>query len=73
MPKELRMKPIEEDDDKFTLEEFKECVRDGFLIDYDGFGYLATENEMSNITVYPSGLWSMQIDPKFTHVVWFNR
>ena len=59
--------------DLLTLEEFEDMIKCGGFIDYDGFGELATETHVSNIRVYPSSFDRSKVDPKFTHVCWYNR
>jgi hypothetical protein len=64
-----------------TWEEFLESVEDGCLIDYDGFGRLATQDKTttkmmeSNIEIYPSEAgFPSRPHPKWaTHVMWFNK
>jgi hypothetical protein len=56
-----------------TLQEFRQCVESGGFIDYDGHGCLATDTQESDIVIIPSQLKTTKIDPKFTHVVWYNR
>lgn len=46
-----------------AIEQFKECLKSGFLTEYDGIGYLATKNKMSNISFLT----------EFTHVIWLNK
>jgi hypothetical protein len=60
-----------------TFQEFGEDVRNGCLIDYDGYGLWATETLMLDDhkqKIWPSNYVSGQ-KPKegFTHIVWFNR
>lgn len=69
------MMPISDFGELMTLAEFDECVQDGTLIDYDGYGYLCTETEESNIQVYPSNWENIKknIPAQLTHIIWFNR
>ena len=70
----LRMSEHVDFGDLFTVEQFLADVKCGALIDYDGFGVLATDKQQSNIEVRPSNirkrlsqyLWA-------THVMWYNR
>ena len=64
---------IPEYGDKMTLKEFIEAVDCGMFIDYDGHGYYATENEMTDIAVLPSMIINKNIDERWSHVVWFNK
>ena len=43
-----------------TMEHFIDCCKDGGFIDYDGFGYYATETQQSNRTVQPSDVTGKQ-------------
>lgn len=54
--------------------EFVDCCECGGFIDYDGYGYLACEEYMTDKVVYPSDVVSEEFCPgEYTHVVWFNR
>jgi len=58
----------------FTLVEFLEYCDDGGFDDNDGFGYLATADEVSNVEIIPS--WrrrTVSQHPWATHVIWFNK
>lgn len=70
---EAKMSPIETDSDFMTMADFVDGCECGGLIDYDGFGYYATETEMTDLTVRPSDWSKGKLDPRWTHVVWFNR
>lgn len=59
--------------DCMTIGDFIECCKDGNFIDYDGFGYYATEDKMTDICVYPSEIMSGVYRKDFPKVVWFNR
>lgn len=59
--------------DLITLKEFREHCKAGMFIDYDGFGYLATQSGMSDMVIRPSYLGKIVIPKWATHVVWFNR
>lgn len=57
--------------DLYTIKEFKEEMKDQFIIPgYDGSGYYASENKMTNIYV-PSNV--EDLDLSYTHVMWFNN
>lgn len=70
---EVKMEPIDEHGELMTLEDFLEHCEHHWLIDYDGFGYYATETEMTNIKVKPSHVKRGTIDNSWSHIVWFNR
>ena len=68
--------PIKEYDygDLIPVDEFREMVNFGALIDYDGFGH-AVRNEYCDDSmernILPSKLWAIPRDA--THILWFNR
>ena len=68
-----KMSPIPDYGDHMTLEYFINCCKNGLLISYDGFGKYATNNEMSDIEIYPSDIKRGKYRKDFSHVVWFNR
>ena len=67
--------PIPDYGEKMTLQAWINDVECGGFIDYDGFGQLATNTEMSNIEIYPSEFLKKEVVPPewATHVIWFNR
>jgi hypothetical protein len=70
----LTMSPFGKYDDHiFTLSEFIHDVKEGYFIDYDGYGYYATDKEKSNKMIRPSHIKKGKVDHSFTHVVWYNR
>lgn len=76
--KRLRMQPTIEYDkewrgDYLTMEQFKDLVNTGHLIDEDGYGYYATVNSKSDIPILPSDVKENIIREDFTHVIWFGR
>lgn len=66
---------IPEYGDIMTMEDFKEHVSCGGFIDYDGYGDYATKDKSSNKNISPSDIKLGYVldDPKFTHVIWYNR
>lgn len=62
-----------EQNDLMTLREYKHDVHAGILTDDEGIGYLATDMEVSTIEVPPSFVDSMEIDAKYTHVLWLDK
>lgn len=71
--KEPKGEPIDPDSHHITVQEFDECCESGGFIDDDGFGELATATEVfPGKTVYPSDDPDER-DPKYTHVVWYNK
>lgn len=62
--------------DLMTIEEWLENVKSGLLIDYDGHGYLATEEKESNVWIEPSQgkeILEENKDLGATHIMWYNR
>ena len=60
------------EDDVYTVEEFKECVECSAFIDDDGWGYPVKDNLADEeITIKPSRLDDIPEDA--THIVWYNR
>jgi hypothetical protein len=62
----------EDEDDVYTVEEFKHrCERRSF-VDYDGFGHPVKDGKADeSIFIYPSKVSEIPSDA--THIVWFNR
>lgn len=64
--------PLTLGDDVYTVADFRESVRCGMFIDYDGFGYPVKDGKCdSKIWVQPSKVEEIPEDA--THVVWFNK
>lgn len=71
---EAKWKPVKEDDDHITMEEYIEWIETGCVVDYDGFGYYATDVRVSDLVTRPSDLENGTLrKDEFSHVVWFNR
>ena len=63
--------PVDEDD-VYTVKEFKARVKQGSFIDYDGTGLPVKGNLAdSSIWIKPSKL--NEIPKDATHIVWYNR
>jgi len=61
--------------DKFTIEEFKQTVKEGGFIDYDGSGRYAIGDNESDISVN-CNVKFINLAQKihgFTHVFWYNK
>ena len=67
------MKPIDDNGDLMTIDKFRDMVKGNWFIDYDGYGNLATETEVSDIIVQPSKFAGMELPEWATHVLWYNR
>lgn len=62
----------DDEDDVYTVEEFRERCLSHAFIDYDGHGYPIKDNLADNsIMVKPSCLSVIPSDA--THIVWYNR
>lgn len=58
--------------DIMTIEEFKEEVKGGMFIDYDGFGHPVKDGmEDEKIYIYPSKIHEIPEDA--THIAWYNK
>ncbi len=62
---------LDPEDHLLTVEEWKEDVRTGMFIDYDGYGHPVRNDMVANDVIYPSQADSVPDDA--THIVWFNR
>lgn len=64
-------KPLSKYGNLMTVEEWKENVKSGGFIDYDGYGNAVKDNMMTERTFYPS---QKHLVPKdTTHIMWYNR
>ena len=71
--KDYKLKDIPDYGDFMTLEEFAECCMYKGFIDSDGFGYYATKDKMTDITINPSDITTGEYKKDFPNVVWFNK
>ena len=72
----MSLGPIPDYGDLFTIEEFMEMARGLGFIDWDGTGYFATKDGLSDIVARPSTLlqgFPMKHTGEFTHIMWFNK
>ena len=71
-PRKIYWEEIPEYGDAMTVEEFKDDVNTGCLIDYDGFGHPMKDGKMAgHLDIYPSRVDIIPEDA--THIIWFNR
>lgn len=66
------MKTLPQNANLFTFDEFEQAVSEGVIIDTDGIGRWATEDEYDELSqnVQPS-LWGSMVQPEWaTHVLW---
>jgi len=62
----------DDEDDVYTVEEFKQYCESKAFIDYDGFGYPVKDRKADeSIHIKPSTLEDIPEDA--THIIWFNR
>lgn len=76
--KDIKFRPLEdwEKDDEWIhiiIEEFETWCKTGFVTSYDGYGYYATETEVSNLYALPYAFKDGFIRKDFTHVCWYNK
>ena len=68
----FKLGPIPSYGDHMPIEDFVVYVKTGCFIDYDGFGDYATDNEVTDISISPSDV-KHGLDPRWTHIVWYNK
>lgn len=62
----------ENEDDVYTIDEFRTLCSNGMFIDYDGHGYPVRDGLADpNLMIKPSYLDAIPEDA--THIVWYNR
>lgn len=74
--KKIKTPTYEEFDDYgdvMTLDKFIANVECGGFIDYDGTGYYAKENLISNISISPTDILDKNYRTDHDYVVWYNR
>jgi hypothetical protein len=62
----------EDEDDVYTVEEFREHVKSGSFIDYDGHGR-PVKDGMADRTMIIQPSTVDEIPEDATHIVWYNR
>lgn len=70
---DIEYTPIDGIGDKMTLEKFIDCCKCGGFIDSDGFGYYATKDKETNITIHPSDIMCGKYRKDFNYIIWYNR
>ena len=75
LKKTPEMRPFSDLDRKclMTINEFKSYCKCGGIMDSDGFGYYATDKEVSNIEASSNAFRYGIIREDFTHVCWYNK
>ena len=58
---------------RYTTKEFIKDCRDGVLTDYDGYGYFATYDEISNFLVKPGRVKTEEIKHGWPYVVFYRN
>lgn len=53
----------------FTIDEFRQCVKDKSITPYDGTGYYVVDGE----EVVTAEVFRNPRPPKATHVRWYNK
>ena len=60
------------EDDVYTVQQFREFCDNNSFTDYDGFGYPVKDRLADqSIIIKPSRI--DEIPPDATHIIWFNR
>jgi len=72
-PPAPKAEPIPDYGDHMTMAEFKESCEGGMFTDDDGDGNYATVDRMFKKAVNSDDVIDGKTDPKYTHVVWFNK
>ena len=67
--KNIGLGAIPEGSVHITVEQFTFMCDTGFLDSFDGHGFMATADEMSDVPAVPKAT----INPAFSHVVWFHN
>ena len=62
-----------ERDGHMTIKEFKSLVRSRVFNNQDGFACYATKDKRTHVIVRPSHVLAGELDPDYTHVIWYNR
>lgn len=62
----------DDEDDVYTVEEFRLLCEQRLFTDYDGFGYPVVK-KLSNPDVFIKPSRLAAIPKEATHIVWFNR
>lgn len=63
--------PVDEDD-VYTVGEFRALVETGAFVDYDGHGYPVKRRKADpSVVIKPSRVCDIPADA--THIVWYNR
>jgi len=79
LDREKRMLMIPEFDelptngDVMSLNDFIEAVKNGWFIDYDGFGNYVRDGKETNIMVFPSDVEHKSLRKDFDTIIWYNR
>ena len=71
--KELTFESLDSNGDHMLMGDFIEDAISGGFIDYDGFGFYATEAQQTNGLIYPSDVVMGEFKREFTHIKWYNR
>lgn len=58
---------------RYSAKDFVKDCKDGVLTDYDGYGYLATYDEISNIVVKPGRVKTEEIKHGWPYVVFYRN
>lgn len=59
--------------DVMKMEDFVESCKNGWFIDYDGYGNYIQDDKMTDIVILPSDIKSGVFRRNFEKIIWFNR
>ena len=71
--KEYNLEPHDNIGSLFTIEEFIDICKTGYVTNYDGTGFYATATEQSDICISPGDILANKYRKDFTHVKWYNK
>lgn len=73
-PAEEDLIPIPEYASIYTVDEFINMRKSGYISSYDGVGFLATDTQQSRVWAsHAMDKEYMKEHPQFTHVAWYNK
>lgn len=70
--KEIKWTPIDKCGSMIPVKNFIAMCECGALIDYDGIGYYAEKDKVSDIMIKPSDV-VYGISEEYSYILWFNR
>ena len=68
-----KLEDIPDYGDVMTLNQFKNNVKNGGFVDYDGYGHYIDGDKMTDIIIYPSDVKHHSLRHKLNKIIWFNK